>query len=262
MRDARGFTLIEMIVAVTLFALLMSSYYVVLNRAMFVEEYARDERAFGTLGPAIFDQIEDDLLCLYSHPRARAAQPLRGEDDSLASMAADSIDFVARRASIRQEEFFGDDQWVRSPINEVGYRLARGDPALGDVRRLFRRESFYVDGTPLQGGDFYEVYDRVVAFDVTYAGYAVEEAERASREDLGEHRLDKFESWDSEERNGFPTAVILTMTVEPPRMSRVVRDEERTASDRRTFVRVIRLPQAEDVYPPEPGTGGGTSTPR
>jgi prepilin-type N-terminal cleavage/methylation domain-containing protein len=249
---ARGFTLIEMTLAVTLFALLMSSYYVVLDRVMFLEEYARDQRAFGTLGPAIFDQIEDDLLCLYSHPRARAAQPLRGEDDSLASMAADSIDFVARRASIHQEEFFGDDRWVRSPINEVGYRLARGDPILGDVRRLFRRESYYVDGSPLQGGDFFEIYNRVVAFDITYAGYAVEEDERASQEDLGDHRLDKFESWDSEERNGFPTAVILTLTVEPPRMSAQKRDEESEESGRRTFVRIVRLPQAEDVIPPTP----------
>jgi len=252
-RHARGFTLIEMVLAVTLFSFLMSSYYVVFIRVVELEEYARNQRAFASIGPAVLDLMEDDLLSLYTHPREPKAFPFRGSDNSLGGEPADRLDFVARRASIHQEEFFGNDNWVRSPINEVGYRLARGGNEYGDVRRLFRREHYYVDETPLQGGDYFEIYDRVVAFDLAYAGYRAEESERESIETKGEHSLDKFESWDSVERRGFPTAVIVTLTVEPPELSATDRagDKQAGARRRRTFVRVIPLAHADDIPLPE-----------
>ena len=256
----RGFTLIEVILATTLFALLMSSYYVVFTRVSELEQYARDQRAFGTVGPAILDLIEDDLLSLYTHPREAGKFPFRGEDESMAGKPADRLLFVARRQSIHQEEFFGSDRWVRSPINEVGYRLTRAPAELGEVRRLFRREGYYVDETPLQGGDYYEVYDRIVAFEVTYAGYPVEETERANTDTLGTHSLDKFESWDSEERKGFPTAVIVTLTVEPPRMTLRSRSDDIDNPDARTFVRIIPLVHADDIPPPEPEGNSNTNS--
>ena len=256
--NQRGFTLIELLLAATLFALLMGSYYVVFTRVVEIEQYARDQRSFGSIGPAILDLIEDDLLSLYTHPRAAAAFPFRGDDDSMGSNPADSMNFVVRRSSVRQESFFRD-MWVRSPLNEIGYRLASGDRSLGDVRRLYRRESYYVDGTPLQGGDYYEVYDRVVAFDIAYAGYPVEESERTDIANLGDNSLEKFESWDSEERRGFPSAVIVTLTVEPPRMTLGHRRRGGDTPERRTFVRIIPLVQAEDIPPPET-TNTSTST--
>jgi prepilin-type N-terminal cleavage/methylation domain-containing protein len=252
-RTQAGFTLIELILATTLFAGLMTAYYQVFMSVLELEKKARDHRAFGIVGPAILDYMEDDLLSLYTHPRQADAFPFRGEDDSLASKAADRMAFVARRASFHQEEFYGDDRWVRSPINEVGYRLARGDSRFGDVRTLYRREGYYVDETPLQGCDYYEVYDRVVELDITYAGYRVEEAERTDQDTLGEHELDRFESWDSEERRGFPTAVIVRLTVEPPRMQfrKRYRGTAEEEPKRRTFVRIIPLVYADDIAPPQ-----------
>jgi prepilin-type N-terminal cleavage/methylation domain-containing protein len=254
----RGFTLIEMVLAVTLFSFLMTSYYVVFIRVVELEEYARNQRAFASIGPAVLDLVEDDLLSLYTHPREPTAFPFRGTDNSLGGEPADRVDFVARRMSIHQEEFHGNDNWVRSPINEVGYRMVRNLDGLGDVRRLFRREHYYVDETPLQGGDYYEIYDRVIAFDLVYAGYQVEEEDRASLEEQGENELDKFESWDSEERRGFPSAVIVTLTVEPPQLSVTDRAAEKAEGERRrrTFVRVIPLTHAEDVPYPEAAPGG------
>ncbi len=260
MNRRRGFTLIEVILATTLFALLMSSYYVVFTRVSELEQYARDQREFGAIGPAILDLIEDDLLSLYTHPRQPDAYPFRGQDESLAGKPADRLLFVARRRSIRQEEFFGNDNWLRSPINEVGYRLARAPAELGQVRRLFRREAFYVDETPMQGGDYYEVYDRVISFNITYAGYPVEETERTDQDSLGERSLESFESWDSEERKGFPTAVIVTLIVEPPRMTLRERGDDLEKPKTRTFVRIIPLVHADDIPPPEPD-GSSPTTP-
>lgn len=259
MKRQCGFTLIEVILATTLFALLMSSYYVVFTRVTELEQYARHQRAFGTIGPAILDLIEDDLLSLYTHPRQADAFPFRGEDESLAGQPADRISFVARRRSVHQEEFFGSDNWLRSPINEVGYRLQRAPSQFGEVRRLFRREGFYVDETPMQGGDYYEVYDRVIAFDVTYAGYPVEEEERKDQDTLGDRSLERFESWDSETRKGFPTAVIITLTVEPPSMALRTRGDD-FEPETRTFVRIIPLVQADDIPPPPPD-GSNPTTP-
>jgi prepilin-type N-terminal cleavage/methylation domain-containing protein len=250
----RGFTLIEVILATSLFALLMSSYYVVFTRVVELEEYARDQRAFGSVGPAVLDQIEDDLLSLYTHARAPDAFPFRGQDETLGGKPADRMFFVARRASIHQEEFFGADNWTRSPINEVGYRLSAGPRALGNVRVIYRRENYYVDDSPLDGGDYFEIYDRVVEFDVWYAGYPVEETERSDQDTLGEHRLEKFESWDSEERRAFPTAVIVKLVIQPPRMTRRQRSDDEDI-ETRTYLRIIPMVHAEDVKPDEGGPG-------
>jgi hypothetical protein len=126
---------------------------------------------------------------------------------------------------------------------------------------MWRREAFYVDETPLQGGEYYEVYDRVVELEITYAGYRVEESERSDQESLGEHQLERFESWDSEERRGFPTAVIVRLTVEPPRMTIRKRYDDLEATRTRTFIRVIPLVHAEDILPStdaaQAGSGGG-----
>lgn len=246
----RGFTLIEIMIATALFAGLMGMYGVVFLNVVQLEDYARSQRSFSSVAPAILDLVEDDLLSFHADPRAKEVFPFRGADESLSSEPADRMNFVARRASIHQEEFYGDGQWLRSPINEVGYRMVKGDPNLGDVRKLFRRESYYLDQTPLQGGDFFEVYDRVIAFSLEYVGYQEEEDTRTDAGTRDERQYEKFESWDSEERKFFPSAVVITLTIEPPQLT--FRDREsREEPDRRTFVRVVRLIQSSDVLPPE-----------
>ena len=94
----RGFTLIEIIIATSLFSLLMASYYTVVMNVMILEEHARDQRAFASVGPAILDLVEDDLLSVYTHPRALNAYPYRGDDDSLGRQPADEMNFVVTRA--------------------------------------------------------------------------------------------------------------------------------------------------------------------
>jgi len=261
--NRKGFTLLEVILATTLFALLMSSYYEIFINVSELEQYARSQRAFSAVGPAVLNQMEDDLQSLYANPRAPAAFPYRGEDGARGSEPADSMNFVTMRPSIHKEEFFDRKTFVSSPVNEVGYRLARGE---GNVRRLYRRESYYVDGTPLQGGDYFEVYDRVLAFDVLYVGYRSEEDERKSQDTLAQHKLDTFESWNSEERRAMPTALVVTLTVEPPQLAATSEDTPEQARPKRTFLRIIQLVQADDILPPKaptnnqqtPGTQPGT----
>jgi hypothetical protein len=250
-------------VSTALFSMLMGAYYTAFTDILMLEEYAHNQRAFASVGPSILDLIEDDVLSMHTHPRELAAFPMRGSDDSLESEPADTLQFVSRRASVAQEEFFGRGAWVRSPINEIGYRMGRGSYQLGNVRRLFRRESYYVDETPLQGGDYYEVYDRIVSFDIAYAGYRAEEEAREDAESLDERNLDRFESWDSEERKGLPSAIIVTIVIEPPQLTNEVRDESEQVEgrDRRTFVRIIPLTQADDVDAPPAGNEQPGQTP-
>jgi len=264
-RAPRGFTLLEIILATVLFALLMSQYYQVFTGVLELEEYARDQRSFASVGPAVLDLVEDDLLSLHRNRDAMDAYPFRGEDGSLSGEPADAMDFVVRRRSVSQEQVYGDGQWVRSPVCEVGYRLARGELTGRNVRKLYRRESFYPDSQPTRGGDYYEIYDRVIAFNLTYVGHRVEEEARADGSD--ESLLETFESWDSEQRRGYPTAVIVTLTIEPPELAFVEREpgDVEEPRDQRTFVRVIPLALAQDVDPPEagqePGAGNGGDDP-
>lgn len=248
-RRAGGFTLVEVVLATVLFSLLMAAYYTVFLNAVQLEEHVRSERAFGTVAPAILDLVEDDLASLHTSPTKLDAFPLRGTDGSLDGEPADEVHFVARRASVHQEDLGGRGKFLRSPVNEVGYKLARGDRG-SETRKLYRREAYYVDGSPLEGGDYHEIYDRVVSLDIAYAGYRVEERERADSRSLGEHRLERFESWDSAERKGYPSAVIVTLVVEPPRLSVEPEAERGKPRPRHTFVRVIPLFQADDVAAP------------
>lgn len=259
MRKSPGFTLIEVVLATALFALLMTSYYVVVQKVLELQQVAHEDRSFASIAPSILDVVEDDLQSLYSSPRKPEAFPFRGDDDSLGSEPADRLAFVTRRVSLKQEEIGAKDRWIRSPVNETGYRLARALRGSGDVRRLFRRESYYVDQSPLDGGEYYEVYDRVIAFDVVYAGFRVEEKERTSSDTIGEHALDKFESWDSDERKALPSAVIVTLTIEAPRSGGEEPDSGAGKPPRRaTMVRIVPLPQADDVAPDAAAAAGST----
>ena len=100
----RGFTLLEVLIATILFALLMASYYTAFIQVIETEQFARESRHFGAIGPAILDLIEDDLVSLYVHPRAPDAFPLRGDNDTRSGKPADSLHFLTRRPSIHQEE--------------------------------------------------------------------------------------------------------------------------------------------------------------
>ncbi len=258
MRSQRGFTLIEVLLATVLFALLMAGYYVVFLNVVELEEYARSQRAFSTVGPAILDLMEDDLAALHISPVKADAFPFRGTDETLQGQPADRMNFVARRASVQQEDIGSRGTFLRSSLNEVGYRLGRGE---GEVRRLYRRESYSVDAAPLEGGEYHELYDRVVSLDIQYAGYRVEETERSSSTELGRHELERFESWDSEERKGFPAAVIITLVLEPPLLGVQPERKQGEPPPRQTFVRLIPLIHAHDIPPapaqPAPGGGGG-----
>jgi len=253
----RAFTLLEILIATILFAMLMASYYTAFIQVIETEQFARESRHFGAIGPAILDLIEDDLVSLYVHPRAPDAFPLRGDDDTRGGKPADSLHFLTRRASIHQEEVENTGTYLRSPINEVGYRLAKADRDLGDVRRLYRREQYYVDGPPLQGGDYFEIYDRVVSLDIIYAGYRVEEDSTTSIQEREESRLEKFESWDSDERKGLPSAIFIILTIESPSLGKIQKDADPKDRKLETLVRVIRPPQAFDIKVPE-GDGQGS----
>lgn len=261
MRKSAGFTLVEVMLATVLFALLMSSYYIVLEKVLALQTIATEERSFASIAPSILDVIEDDIQSFYTSPTKPEAFPFRGADDSLGSEPADRLNFVVRRRSLKQEEIGSKGRFVRSPVNEAGYRLDRARGG-ADLRRLFRREGYYVDQSPLDGGDYFEVYDRVVSFDVVYAGYPSEEKERADGGTVGTHKLEKFESWDSEERKAFPTAILVTLTVEAPSPAGAEeseRDREKNPPRRMTMVRIIPLPQAYDAARPAQGSQPGST---
>ena len=72
----RAFTLLEILIATILFALLMASYYTAFIQVIETEQFARESRHFGAIGPAILDLIEDDLVSLYVHPNTNSNWPV------------------------------------------------------------------------------------------------------------------------------------------------------------------------------------------
>ena len=96
----RGFTLLEVILATTLFALLMSSYYAIFFNVSQLEEYARSQRAFSAVGPAILDLV--------------ASLPETGERD----YRDDSTIFTFRGRCIGIVTGDGSELFVKTTVDE------------------------------------------------------------------------------------------------------------------------------------------------
>ena len=88
----------------------------------------------------------------------------------------------------------------------------------------------------------------------------IEESERESQDTLGQHQYETFESWDSEQRKAYPTAMIVTLTIEAPQLTYVEEERGQDRPNRKTFVRIIPLVQADDIEPPSTTTTTSPNT--
>lgn len=192
-----GFTLIEVMVALSIMSLIMLGLYQVLNATLRTRDLLSDEVTAARLGPTILDTIEQDLRRAWLLNLADDKVFL-GEDRTLQGEPADSLVFVTKRPSSSTRRV--DDREVSSELSEAGYRC-RVNPELPDVLELWRRHDFHVDDEPLEDGVYELLHDRVVAFDIQYYEDLLLETE-------------PVEDWDSEERNALPAKMRIVLGIE------------------------------------------------
>jgi prepilin-type N-terminal cleavage/methylation domain-containing protein len=261
MHAQRGFTLIEVLLAVAITATVMitvgTTFHVMLNARDVVDDLAESTEA----GPRVLNLIERDLRGIWIYNVHNNAV-FRGRNMDVNGRDADRIDFLTTTDAVGSVL---DLQNVpRKPtVNEVGYWF-KPNPRYRDVFEMWRREDPMLDEDLVTQGSFQLVHDRVKSFKITYyrtLGYESEE----------------LLEWNSADEDALPKRMKIEFTIERRRSSRnVVSDIEVDDFEgaEKTYVRhivfddrlgevlqanVARIP----VLPPEPEaqTEGGPAGP-
>lgn len=213
-----GFTLVELMLAVLLLALMMTVAYGVLVSTVQGQERIEEILASSEIGPAILAQICEDLEGAILPPKEgeKEIEGFLALSRSAPAGERDRIDFVTSRLAYgsRRE----DEEPAFHSVNEVGYQL-RDHPSESGVAVLYRREDYFVDAEPLRGGRLIELYDRVTHFDLQFWNGERWQAEWSAVKEKGK----------------LPKAVKVELRVR-------LRDREGRDQDR-AFVTIVTLPR-------------------
>lgn len=242
-RDARGFTLIEVAVAITLLSLTMTFVYQILSNTI----RCRDATTEGLEGPkidnAITDQLIKDFRFLYWRPGQLPADGgFWGRGTNLGD--SDRVDFITARTSRVAQLEESNSTVGNAPLVEVGYAPRRNEVAgKGRWIELWRRESYFVDDNPTEGGMYDLIYDKIRKFDLKYYNLPEERA----KDDQG------LDEWDSKLLHKIPYAVVLTLEYD------VRESNDDNAEPQGKVRRILLLTPARDVPVDTAMTGGMTT---
>lgn len=225
MNNSRAFTLIEIMVAVTILAFICAISYGIVLHTLESKDAVERHRSVACIGISIIERIRRDLEALYV---GNIAEPFAGTDNE----TADRIDFVCTTPS------FPDGEGRQTHLIEVGYQL-KENPEHFNYYLLLRRESREVKGSPLKGGVLRVVYEKVKSFNIQY--YDGKEW---------------YDVWSYKEQRGLPSAVKIELIIGVEQTS-VEREEGEGRSPEETkrirdgyFSTIISMPLVEDNKPP------------
>ncbi|MCX7703886.1 MAG: GspJ family type II secretion system protein [Planctomycetota bacterium] len=222
MKNKNGFTLMEIMLAVTIVAFICAISYGIVLHTLENKERAERYKAVATVGLSVVERIRRDLEHLYI---GNIADPFAGTDNR----TADKIDFVCTSPS------FPDENGKRTHLIEVGYQLKENETALG-YYLLLRRESRTVEGNPLQGGVLRVLYDKVKSLNFKYYD-----------------GTDWYDSWSYKEQKGLPRAVKIELIIgveqTPSEEEQEIPPEETMQIKDGYFSTIIAMPLSEEHRP-------------
>lgn len=242
-----GFTLLEVLVALTIMSLVMVALYSVLQTTLRTRDMLNNEVRAASAGPSILDTIERDLRRAWVL-NLQDDKVFIGEDRTVLGEPADSLVFVSSVGSSSTRRV-GEHE-AMAELVETGYRL-RVNPDLPDVLELWRRQDYHLDEEPLEDGSYERLHDRVVGFDLQYYADLVLEH-------------DPVDDWDAEELHALPAAIKVRLGIEvAPRMDDG-RRELASVGSVRWYERVIVLDSglnlAMRVHPYVPSLSGAIAS--
>jgi prepilin-type N-terminal cleavage/methylation domain-containing protein len=205
----RGFTLLEVVVSAAILAMVVTAAYTLMNNTIRGQDQVREGLRAPKVQNAILGQIIRDFRYAY-WPDFTGAGGFLGQNRSVAGRDGDRVDFVTtRRTRLARAEDTGARDPGSSPVNEVGY-ACRPNDRHPEWIALYRREDFFVDDAPTEGGQYSLIYDRLRSFNLIYYPNPREVA----KDQKG------LEEWDSRIRKSLPYAIIVEIkfdTVDDPR---------------------------------------------
>ncbi len=199
-----GFTLVEVLVATLITAILMVAVLGTLWSGVSGRDEIHNLSEEQTAGNAILGTIERDLQGLFVYNIA-GKKVFQGINKSIQGEEADFLDFITTTDS--KFPLIKDERKLRSDLCEVGYRL-RPNPEKPDFLQIWRRESFFLDDKPFEGGTFSLLYDQVKYFNVSYYAEPGNQAEEQ-------------QEWSSEKNGTLPYSMKIELEIESrPRFER------------------------------------------
>ncbi|MAE75764.1 MAG: hypothetical protein CMJ85_02715 [Planctomycetes bacterium] len=195
-----GFTLIEVLLAMTIASMMIVSILSVFRASLFAREEVKALSEPMTTGPRILDMIEDDLSSLWTfnvlHNRV-----LKGENRDFVGDEADRLHIIACGRTVNPVRL-ADDSTGYAPMAEVSY-LVKGSNDNTHFLELWRREDPLFDIEWTKGGFYQLLSDRVRAFQIQYF------------EELGKE-AEPFDDWDTAERGHLPRRIKIELEIERP----------------------------------------------
>ncbi len=256
-----GFTLIELMIAITISAMVFLGIFGVIRSGINTQMFVREMSDAGRQGPAILQQITADLhnAAFYNFKDNLffVGKPLEVGSDN----RADQLHFITYRGSLVADPAISDQEDVLAPIAEVSWMLRKGREGFLE---LVRREQPYIDDHPFSGGYLRLISDRVISFRVQYTGwdlgYGRDEEETTATSGEGDENGDNAEEddtlvwedeWDSSQKGCLPSAIKIELVISPdvdPDVMKRMRRDNRIANLDRSYFDIVLLPQfREDV---------------
>ncbi len=194
-----GFTLLELVISVALLSMIMALMYQSLGQTIEKRNLVQDELKGPKVANAILAQIFKDFRYIYYGGLAGDGG-FRGKAIRASGMDADRVAFITARRTrtvgTEDDGRRGDDD-RESPLTEVGY-ACRPHPEHAQWLELWRREDYFVDSKPTEGGFYSLVYDKIRNFRLRFYPRPEEATEKQG-----------LEEWDSATKKGIPYAILL-----------------------------------------------------
>ena len=197
-----GFTLLELMVAITILATTIVMTNQVLSNTVRSRDFILEDLESPKIANAMLDQLFKDFRFLYYRAGQLADDSgFWGRTRQVAGHDGDRVDFITARTSRVAELENATDKagLADSPLTEVGY-ACRPNDSNSNYIELWRREDYFVDDDPTDGGKYSLIYDRVRKFNLRYYPPPEENTD-----------LNGLEDWDSKNMKKVPYAIILEM---------------------------------------------------
>jgi prepilin-type N-terminal cleavage/methylation domain-containing protein len=198
-RRDRGLTLLEILVATALLAILFASVYSIVSSTVTLRNQIEEGATPFAVGPAVMDLVVEDLRAATIEPY-KDLDAFHAESETHDGETCTKLDFVScipsrKRVRVQDEE-------VKARLNEVGYRMKRSETKRG-LYALYRREDLGVDDDPLEGGKYYKLADSVKVFRVDW--FPEDPGDPTTDDAKGE------EEWDAKKEKRLPWGCRVTL---------------------------------------------------